>query len=65
MLLDELFSAVSLTKKAWVRRDGNLKLVTKKIASPDLSKTEKPLFPISKPRYGPKPNDNGIGYKSE
>lgn len=63
MLLDEVFSETLQVKSAYVRRDGRLRRVLISAANQELPKMDKPLFPIQSPRYGPKPNDNFIGYK--
>ena len=52
MLLDEVFDNITRTKKIWVRKDGELKKVTKDLAPPaDMHKQLKPMFPIKSPRY--------------
>lgn len=63
MLLDEVFAEALQVKTAWVRKDGQLRKVLVSAANRELPKMEKPMFPIRSPRYGPKPNDNFIGYK--
>lgn len=51
MLLDDVFKTVKRINKAWVRKDGELRLVKKDVLDKDMSEQDKPLFPISKPRY--------------
>jgi len=63
MLLDEVFAEALQVKTAWVSKDGQLRKVLVSAANRELPKMEKPMFPIRSPRYGPKPNDNFIGYK--
>lgn len=64
MLLDEVFSETLQVKSAWVRRDGKLRKVLISAANKELPRSDKPLFPIKSPRYGPKPTDNFIGYNT-
>lgn len=64
MLLDEVFERAVRTKKVWVRRDGQLRQLTRRVQQDKHSGDgPRPMFPIKSPRYGPQPNDNFVGYR--
>lgn len=64
MLLDEVFERAVRTKKVWMRRDGQLRQVTRRVRQDSNDGGDaRPMFPIKSPRYGPKPNDNFVGYR--